>query len=338
MKITKLLSFLLVFMTVGFTAQEKINLVIFSEDGDAFYAYVNGIRQNDKYETNVKVTGVSPNVSLRIEFENKAYPSLKKAGYFEAGMEHTIRIKRDTKQVVKLTYFGQTTLAESQNNGATTIAYHPAENPINTTTQPNTPAPQNTNMEQNTNMSVGGTTVTTTTTTGGQNNENVNMNINVGGVGINMNVGGNMPVTRQQTVTSTTVTTRSSTNISEGNGSNNNTNTNGGVSVSNAGAGASKAGCVTAMSAANFAKMKQNVESKPFSDTKMSTAKIATKNACLSVDQVKEICNLFSMDDDKLAYAKYAYDYCVDKSTYYEIGDIFSFSSTTDEFNKFLEK
>jgi hypothetical protein len=92
------------------------------------------------------------------------------------------------------------------------------------------------------------------------------------------------------------------------------------------------------MAAANFDKMKQSVEAKPFSDTKMSTAKVATKNSCLSTNQIKEICSLFSMDEDKLTYAKYAYDYCVDKANYYQVGDIFSFSTTTDDFNEFLEK
>lgn len=29
------------------------------------------------------------------------------------------------------------------------------------------------------------------------------------------------------------------------------------------------------------------------------------------------------MDDDKLAFAKYAYDYCIDKANYYQIGDVF---------------
>jgi hypothetical protein len=92
------------------------------------------------------------------------------------------------------------------------------------------------------------------------------------------------------------------------------------------------------MTPSNFETMKKSVESKPFSDTKMSTAKIATKNNCLSVNQVKEISKLFSMDEDKLAYAKYAYDYCVDKGNYFQVSEVFSFSATTDEFNEFLEK
>ena len=87
-----------------------------------------------------------------------------------------------------------------------------------------------------------------------------------------------------------------------------------------------------------FNRMKANIEAKPFSDTKMSVARIATKNACLSVNQVKEVCKLFNMDDDKLTYAKFAYDYCVDKANYYEVSDAFSFSTTQEELLKFLDK
>ena len=87
-----------------------------------------------------------------------------------------------------------------------------------------------------------------------------------------------------------------------------------------------------------FDKMKQSVEAKPFSDTKMSTAKIVAKNNCMSVNQVKEICKLFSMDDDKLTYAKFAYDYCVDKANYYQVSEVFAFSGTTEDLNAFLEK
>jgi hypothetical protein len=99
-----------------------------------------------------------------------------------------------------------------------------------------------------------------------------------------------------------------------------------------------KVGCSAPMGADAFNRMKANIESKPFSDTKMSVARIATKSACLSVNQVKEVTKLFSMDDDKLAYAKFAYDYCVDKANYYEVSDAFSFSSTQEELMKFLDK
>lgn len=327
-------------------AQDKVNLVVFSEDGDAFYVYINGIKQNASPLPNVKVTDVTPNVSLRIEFENKAYPQMTKNMPLMAGFEHTFRIKKDTKQQMKLRYFGQVPLAEAS-KGVPTVQYHVADPndaaategnyQFNTTTNTNTSG--NVGMNVNTNMSGGMNTnvQTTTVTTQSTNkpNDNVSINVNVGGMGVNMNVNGmgmNTNTNGMNTTTSTTVTSSSSSS-SSGNFNSNQTTNN-----TNVAATPSKAGCNMAMSQASFDKMKASVEAKPFSDTKMSTAKLATKNACVSVNQVKEICKLFSMDEDKLAYAKYAYAYCVNKSEYYMVSEIFSFSSTTDEFNKFLEE
>ncbi|MFZ9295050.1 MAG: DUF4476 domain-containing protein, partial [Bacteroidia bacterium] len=98
-----------------------------------------------------------------------------------------------------------------------------------------------------------------------------------------------------------------------------------------------KNGCSAPMSADAFSKLKNAVEQKPFSDTRMSTAKIATKNNCLSTNQIFEICKLFSMDDDKLKYAQFAYDFCSDKANYYTISEVFAFSTTQEKFNTFLD-
>src|SRR6476620_575491 len=107
----------LLLLSIYSLAQNHVNLIIFSEDGDPFYAYINGVKQNSKPETNVKVTGLSPNVSLRIEFENKALPQLKQNMTLEAGFEHTARIKRDMKQQMKLRYSGQTPISNEPSPG-----------------------------------------------------------------------------------------------------------------------------------------------------------------------------------------------------------------------------
>jgi hypothetical protein len=313
----------LLFLSLITFGQNKVNLVVFAEDGDKFYAYVNGIKQNNTPESNVRVTGVTPNISLRIEFEDKALPQLKQNMALEPGFEHTAKIKRDMKKQLKLRYFGQTPLEETTSRNVPTVEYHTAETTDNGTS--NT-------------VNTGGnnTTVTTTSTTtqinNGSNPNNTSINVNMAGVGINMNVSGmdNGTTTTSQT-TSYTTTTTSSSSSSNSQPVKNNTASNQQVVTSNT-------GCKAAMTPSNFETMKKSVESKPFSDTKMSTAKIATKNNCLSVNQVKEICKLFSMDEDKLTYAKFAYDYCVDKGNYFQVSEVFSFSTTTDEFNEFLEK
>lgn len=309
------------------TFGQKVNLVVFSEDGYKFYAFVNGIKQNNNAESNVKITDVTPNISLRVEFEDKALPQLKQNMALEPGFEHTAKITRDMKKQLKLRYFGQVALNETSTSNIATVPYHTAENSnagnYNTATNDN-----------------GNTSYTTTSTTT-QINTAANPNgaavtINVDGMSMNMNVSGmdmnNGTVT--QSSSSSTVTTTSSSSGSSPKQYNHQQQSTVGESQ-NVSTGST--GCRAAMTSASFDKMKQSVEAKPFSDTKMSTAKVATKNNCMSVNQVKEICKLFSMDDDKLTYAKFAYDYCVDKGNYYMVSDVFSFSSTTDELNKFIE-
>jgi hypothetical protein len=316
-------------MSLASLGQNPANLVVFSEDGDLFFAYVNGIRQNDKPEANVKITGLTfPNVSLRIEFNDKALPQLKQNMVLEPGYEHTAKIVRDLKKVVKLKYFGQAPIDNSAAPAAGTVAYHSSENATYNT------APAGGDDNSSTTV----TSTTTSTTYNGGNPGNGSVNINVGSAGINMNVNGmdpNAPGNVMTTTSSTTVTSSSSSSSAHSSHGSSSHHNKGNATGTSAG---SNTGCSTAMSSGNFAKMKQAVESKPFSDTKMSTAKAATRNACLSVNQVKEICKLFNMDDEKLAYAKFAYDYSVDKANYYQVSEVFSFSGTTEDFNQFLEQ
>ncbi len=305
------------------TFSQKVNLVVFSEDGYKFYAFVNGIKQNNMAESNVKITDVTPNISLRVEFEDIALPQLKQNMALEPGFEHTAKITRDMKKQLKLRYFGQVALNDASSGSVPTVAYHTAEN--SNAGNYNTAATAN----GNTNYTTTSTTRVNTNTASNPNGAAVNINVD----GMNMNVTGIDTHGNTTSSSSTTVTSTSSSSSSSPHHNHlhqtvqpaESTNVN------------ATTACRAAMSPASFDKMKQSVEAKPFSDTKMSTAKVATKNNCISVSQVKEICKLFSMDDDKLAYAKFAYDYCVDKGNYYLVSDVFSFSSTTDDLNKFIE-
>ncbi|MBK9285925.1 MAG: DUF4476 domain-containing protein [Sphingobacteriaceae bacterium] len=314
------------FNAINLNAQ-SYNLVIFSEDGDPFYAIVNGVRQNDKPETNIKVTGLTAEaLSLRVEFENAALPKLKQNMMGENGFEHTIKIRRNKKMELKMQYFGKVALEEAPKSSASTVAYHTSENPVGSSSSSSS---DQVNYNTSTTITENGQT---TTSTNGPGSENISINLNIGEAGMNMNVGGmNATQTSMQTTSSSTVTTTTRTSGSM--------NSAGSVNETSASAASTKsnAGCNVAMTSGSFESMKKSVESKPFADTKMSTAKLATKNSCLSVVQVKSICALFSMDDDKLTYAKFAYDYCVDKANYYKVSEAFSFDNTTEEFNHFLE-
>ena len=80
------------------------------------------------------------------------------------------------------------------------------------------------------------------------------------------------------------------------------------------------------------------VESEDFESSMLDVAKqIVSKNP-LCTDQIAQICRLFSFEKTKLDFAKYAYQYCVDKNNYYLINDVFEFSSSKNDLRKFVEK
>lgn len=79
------------------------------------------------------------------------------------------------------------------------------------------------------------------------------------------------------------------------------------------------------------------MESKPFSEEKMTTALQATKDKCLSLEQIRRIAQQFSYEDQTLEFVKQAYDLCTEKSMYYSLDDIFRYMSSKDAFTKFLQ-
>lgn len=79
--------------------------------------------------------------------------------------------------------------------------------------------------------------------------------------------------------------------------------------------------------AAQFEAIKRAI-SNEFSDAnKLATAKVVLKNNLLTTDQIKTLANLFFSDSNKLEFAKYAYDYCYDKGSYFTVAEVL-FSST----------
>ena len=176
---------------------------------------------------------------------------------------------------------------------------------------------------------------TNSTTTGG----NVGMNINVDGMnmGINMNVP-NIDV--QTTGTTTTTTTRTTTSTSSSNSTVPAHTTRPSEPSPTQPSNATISGngnCARSMDAASFGKAKQTIESKGFDDTRLSTAKQVAKANCLTTEQIVVIMKVFGFDETRLEFAKYAYDYCFDKNNYYTVSEGFTFDSSTEELNQYIE-
>jgi len=306
-----------VFMGAHAFAQLPSRITVFSEDGHPFYLIVNGIKQNDKPLTNVLVDGLTlPNYKVKVLFEDKNLVPIDKTIYTQdvdgKPSEVAYRIKKNNKNVLVMQIFSTQPIAQQVN-------YTQANVPADMTVI-NFRAAENTN-----NTVVSGTSVTTTTTTVGTPMGGAGINVTAVDPGtgetINMNVGVGMGMTTG-TVTSTTTTTT--------------TTTGGGTYVNNTPPPANQ-GCVYPMSARDFEAAKGSVRGQSFEDTKLSTAKNIASSNCLSAQQVKDICLLFSFEESKLDFAKFAYTRCTERNKYFLLNDgVFNFSSSTDELNSYI--
>ncbi|HPA31317.1 MAG TPA: DUF4476 domain-containing protein, partial [Bacteroidia bacterium] len=86
----------------------------------------------------------------------------------------------------------------------------------------------------------------------------------------------------------------------------------------------------------DFSDLKQSISSKSFEDSKMTIAKQVLRNNCLFTSQVKELMGLFTFEESKLDFAKYAYDFTYDIGNYFKVNDMFTFESSIDDLNNYI--
>jgi len=114
------------------------------------------------------------------------------------------------------------------------------------------------------------------------------------------------------------------------NGNNNNNNNNNTIIINN------NNGCTVTIT--DMTDIKKSINAASFDNTKVTTAKqILSAKKCFTVTQIKEILVLFSFESSKLEVAKYAFDFCIDKSNYYQVNDVFSFSSSKDDLSNYVQ-
>ncbi len=99
-----------------------------------------------------------------------------------------------------------------------------------------------------------------------------------------------------------------------------------------------KIGCPWPMSDADFNNVIRSIKSKSFDDTKLTVAKQIVSSNCMLCSQVKEIMLLFSFEETRLDFAKYAYRFVHDIGNYYKLNDAFSFSSSVEELDEYIRQ
>lgn len=307
--------FTLAFLMVSFISNAQTsNAIFFTENGERFNLILNGILQNEKAETNVKLTGLNaPSYKTRIIFADKALGMVDYTlNFVEMGAEVTYTIKKNSKGAYVVRYVSEVPLAQAPPAAPNqaVIVYSTAPAVVGTTTT---------------------TRQTTTTTSGNPDNVSINMGVNVDGSGggVNMNISG-MDGNVESSSTTTTTTTHTTTTTYQDPPPPAQTTV---VYVDGYNG---KTGCPVPMSRSEFESFKGSLSSKSFEDSKMTMAKQVLNNNCLTSAQVREVMGLFTFEQNKLDFAKYAYGRTYDIGNYYKVNDAFTFESSIDELNNYI--
>ncbi|MFL5752619.1 MAG: DUF4476 domain-containing protein [Bacteroidia bacterium] len=360
---------------VGQTVNNSI--VVFAEDGERLILILNGLRQNQSPETNVKVSGLNQaSYKAKVIFDKKGIPDCDKtipmmwAAEPVSNTEFVFSIAKDKKGNYKWKFVSQGPVSQSSyalNNYSGSASQSVTNN--------QSADPNSANMNVNTNVpdnSQSGSQVTTSTTTSTANGTaGVNINLGLSGTGLNFGLNVNDGVGGAGSTNSTTTTTSyttstvtngvavtnsgSSTQVNPG--LNSNVGMNVQVNTTGNATNFSYTGNdpVTTTSTANtvpaqgnvctgpmpdqdFTDAKRSISDKSFEDTKLTLAKQIAESNCLSAEQVKEIMGLFSFEQSKLELAKYCYRNCYDKKNYYKINDAFTFEASTTELNEYVKR
>jgi hypothetical protein len=291
------------FFMLSSHAQTTSNLIVFSENGEKFTLSVNGVPQNDLPESNVRVEGLTGEFhQVTVVFEDKALGMAKQNFAIEPGKEQKaqVTLKKNGKWAIRP--FGPPTALS---------AGEPA--PPAPPTAPR-PAPESVAAEPQTTT----TQTTVTTTIPDSNDESFDMNVGINGesIGVSVKVNSGM-VSQQTTVTETSSSHSESDTWSDSDA----------VVVDD---------CAP-MTPTDFNSAISSLNSKTFADSRLTQAKQILKSNCMSAEQIKETMGAFEFEDDKLEFAKAAYDKCADPQNYWKVNDAFEFEMTIDELNEYIE-
>jgi len=317
LRLLALVSLLLIGGRAAFA--QNSNAIIFTENGERFTAILNGLRQNEKPETNVKIEGLNANFyQVKIIFEETSLGQKNFNMGIDPGTETTYIIKRNNKNEYVLRPMSMVPIAEAPptTSGTSVVVYDPGAAPY-----------------------TGETTVTqqttTTTTSGSPSGTGVSVGVNVSDdvANFSMNVAGfdgTSTTNSQQTTTVTTTTTTSSSSMSPPPA------TQAPPPAYHMPGYSGPVGCDYPMEKGDFDSMKGSIKSKSFEDSKLTLAKQVINSNCLLSSQVKEVMQLFTYEESKLDFAKYAYGRTYDIGNYYKVNDAFTFETSIDELNSYI--
>lgn len=91
------------------------------------------------------------------------------------------------------------------------------------------------------------------------------------------------------------------------------------------------------MREADFAEALSYLSKEVYDNTRLNVAKqLATDNP-LCANQIIEVCNKFSFESNRLAFAKFAYQYCTEQNKYYLVNQALKYESSKRELNEYIK-
>lgn len=301
---------LMIFLAVTAQPQPVGHLTIFSEDGDKFFLILNGEKQNNTAQTNLRVEDLTQDYyNAKVIFED---PSLGEISKNYLPIADANGVKQDVTYKIK----------KNKNNGKMTLNFFSMTPVVQGYVPPSNVYVVRTGQPQTTVVTTTppSTTVTQTTTTTTGVGSTVGANVNVGGVNVGVTI--NDPLLNGTVTQTTTTTTTHTTNTSL------NTTTTQPTTV----------GCrgTYPMGASDFSSALASVKNQGFDETRLKTAKQIAGSNCLSATQIADMCKVFGFEATKLDFAKFAYDRCTEPQNYFKVNNVFGFSSSVDELNDYI--
>lgn len=292
------------------------NLVIFTEESQPFTLIVNGQQQNEFPETNVKITDLpAPSYKVRIIFDDPKLKPINKTIYLRPGMESTYCIKY-VKKGLTLRFMNefpaedQYLMVEGQMvTDFLPQGFIPGQQRQQAQTQTTTTIINNTTVNNNINVSTEGVGNTVTL---------VNKNEETGGQNAGVTTGTQTGQTGQTGYPGQTGEPVFPDRYDPLPGY------------------GGPYGCRNAIRPEEFESMKYSISEKTFEDTKLTIAKQIVRSKCILSFQVRELMMLFTFEDTRLDFAKFAYAYTYDIGNYYKVNDAFTFESSIEELNNFI--
>ena len=88
---------------------------------------------------------------------------------------------------------------------------------------------------------------------------------------------------------------------------------------------------------ADFAEALAYLSKEVYDNTRLNVAKQLASDNPLCANQIVEVCNKFSFESNRLAFAKFAYQYCTEQNKYYLVNQALKYESSKRELNEYIK-